>query len=755
MADLDIHTFLSTIFGDQTGWIVCGLMDQSGPKGILNRQHDFYYPDNINDIVEWCETHRNSDAYVSPLIYGDMRNPKNNHIRRIPENSLTTLVAYQDSDSCTPDKFRLTPTIHITSSAGRYQDYWLLTEPVKASDAADASRRIAIAHRQDGSDPSSWSANKFLRIPGSTNTRHGFPERVVGKVGGDIYDLSDINEAYSDVKLETRAIARIPVERSYGDVQDLPNYSTAMDKLPSGFKLSLITDEPHATQDRSRMRYLLLCDLFRAGLDFDDVLSIAWHAPASQKWREDDRNLNGLIAEALKAQTEIAYQSGFTAEQVTAQELVASSVKQELPEVALLDDEERILCQGENDFIKRYQNWSRVKLGAAYNAPYARMNAWSALAGAFSDLGIVSSNGDSLNLFIMAIGGSGSGKSSSRRLWDKLMTEIFPDDAGWMIGSNASPEALHEKLIERDTKVSFFSADEAHGWFKRVNGNQWADGTYENLAEYYDGDVPPLLRTSAGKREISGKRAKSYFSMHMMGTRRGEMSLPAVLTTSMFYSGFLARFLWFIGEDREVTDESLRETNGDGEYANNGYEPQARQWAAEFADTKKRLRAKHRRMRIPMNMTQGALERMSLFKRKATDLASQRKEWEILEPCMTRIGPNVRRAATLLALEEGLDVVELRHVVLAIEAAEEWLSCLFSVAAEISASAFAREVDEIEMFLIAKGGQARREVVFRKFASRNPRDLMVQLEALHSQGRVIEDQEKQQKILRIVAGKEE
>jgi hypothetical protein len=730
-------------------------MDQPGPKGILNRQHDFYYPDNLADIVEWAETHQNEDAYVSPLIYGDMRNPKNQHIRRIPENSRTTLVAYQDSDTCTPDKFRLTPTIHITTSSGRYQDYWLLTEPVPATSAADASRRIAIAHRQDGSDPSSWSANKFLRIPGSSNTRHGFPEKVVGTLSGELYDLQEINEKYSDITLEKRELMRLPADRSYGDVQDLPEYATAMDKLPSNFRLSLITDQPHSTQDRSRLRWLLLCELFRAGLEFEDVLAIAWHAPASQKWREDDRNLNGLIAEALKAEADVQYQSGQTAEQVTEDDLSSTLVRQELPPVCLITDEERALASGENDFIKRYQNWSRIKLGSAYNAPYARMNAWSALAGAFSDMGIVTSTGDSLNLFIMAVGGSGSGKSSSRRLWDKLMREIFSDDAGWMIGSNASPEALHEKLIERDGKVSFFSADEAHGWFKRVNGNQWANGTYENLAEYYDGDVPPMLRSSMGKREISGKRAQSFFNMHMMGTRRGEMSLPSVLTTSMFYSGFLARFLWFIGEDREITPESLRETNGDGEYANNGFEPQARQWAAEFFDTKKRLRAKHKRVRIPMNLTQGALERMSKFKQDATDLAQKRKEWELLEPCMVRIGPNVRRAATLLALEEGKDEVELKHVVLALEAAEEWLSCLFSIAQEISASQFAREVDEIENFIEGKGGVARREIVFRKFASRNPRDLIVQLEALHAQGRVVEDQEKQQKVLKIVRGRED
>lgn len=757
MSDLNetIHEFISTILGDQEGWVVCGLMDKPGPRGQLNRQHDFYYPDNIEDMVEWAVSHRNEDAYLSPLVYGDMQKSNKDgskSIRRIPENAKSSLVVYQDSDTCRPENFRLTPSVHVESSAGRYQDYWVLTEPVDAERAANASRKIAIAHREQGSDPSSWSANKYLRIPGTTNTRHGFPETVSGRMTGELYDIADIEAKYADVSYEEKPIMRLPAEMSFDDVQDLPEYAGALAKLPGTFKMSLITDEPSPTQDRSTLRYRLLCDLFRVpDLNFEEVLAIAWHAPASRKWREDPRNLRGLIGEAIKAQADVAYSDGSNVEYVSEDALYVPP-QEEIPRerVALLTDDERTLAEAEDDFIKRYQRWSMEKLGAGYNAPYARMNAWSLLSGAFSSFGRIPTTGDGLNLFICGLGGSGSGKSSARRIWKRSMDEIFEQDQGWFLGSDASPVALHEKLLERDGKVSVFTADEAHGFFKATNSQQWADGLYEKMADYYNGDVPPMLRVSQGRRELSGKSAKTFFNIHFMGTLKGELSLPAQLNTGLFYTGFLARFLWYIGDEKKVTEETLRETNGDGEFVIHGFDQQARQWAAEFSNTKKVLKARTGKTVLAMNMTQSALDRLSIFKMNLREIAMKQSEWEILDPSIIRLSEAVRKAASLLALDEGRAEVELRDVIIAIQSAEEWAENLFYIAKQISASAWARECDEIEGFVIAKGGEVFREVVMRKFSSRHPRDLLLQLESLHAQGRVIEADVKGKKALRLV-----
>lgn len=750
MGSLSNREMITAIFGDQKGWIVAGLMDQAGPRGQLNRQKDFYYPEDLDNLVEWAEQHRNEDAYISPIVYGDMRKQSNGSIRRIPENAISTHVVYQDSDYCPPEKFRLTPSIHVTTSAGKFQDYWILSEPVSSDVAATLSRKIAVAHKDDGSDPSSWSENKFLRLL-TTNTRHGFPEPVTATSSGIVYDVADIEAEYGSVELTRRAVMRVPNETLYNDVDDLPNYLSAVDSLPKGFNTGLFMDQPPEGL-RSEMRYRLLCDLFRADVSFENAIAIAWHAPVAVKWREDPRGLSGLIAEAYKAQSEVVFEDEFTPEPASDDEVIALPTSPASVKVRLLSDEERDLASSENTFIRRYQNWAMPKSGSRWNPPYARMNAWTLLSAAFGDFGVIPSTGDSLNFYAMGLGGSGSGKSTALHLWDKCMTEVFESDHSWMIG-NASPQALHDVLIERDNKVSVLVADEAHGWFNQVNNSQWATGTYEQIALYYDGVVPPMHRTSGGRRDNSGKRATTTFIIHMMGTMKGELSLPNVLTTSMFLSGFLARFIWFIGRDIPMNEETLRQTNGDGEFSSLGYEPMARQWAAEFRNTKKILRVKTGRTRIPMNATQSALDRMTKFAIDAAAIAQKRREWEILEPCIVRMASNVRRAASLLAIEQQRETVEYQDVVCAIEAAEEWLASLFTVAEQISESAWARDTDEIENFIASKGGSVRREVVMTRFKSRHTRDLLMQIDALIGMGRLKEESRSGNKMFVVVRGK--
>lgn len=767
--EYDLHTFFEQVWGEQQGNVVIGQMDQAGPRGQLTRSWDFVWPQQLDDIVQFVRARDTTDMYYSPLVYGNMRSkPKpgqeQGRLRRIPENALSCRVIYQDSDSCTPDKFRVRPSIHLTTSAGRYQDLWVLHEPVTAEEAAHMSRQIAVAHKADGSDPSSWSANKFLRVPGTTNTRHGFPVRVKVEMFGDLYDTTDIDAEYGDIDVEVhRPIARL-VDQYVDTDEDLPDFAESFDMVPADeverLNLQRLVFEPYEEGRRSETRYRLLCQLFRVrpALPFERILAIAWHAPAASKWREDARNVRGLIMEAQKAQVEVSYETGEGATAPTEGEFqVGELAPVDKPDVELLTEDERGRVANARNFVREYEVWSMSKLGPAHNGPYARMNAWSALSCAFADLGFIPSNGDSLNMFAMGIGDSGSGKSSARRLFDAVAEEIFDQchqgDKGWWIGTSASPQGLHEILLERDGKTSVFMADEAHGWFNQVNNQQWATGTYEAIALYYDGTVPPMHKT--GKKDLSGKSGKTFFLTHLMGTMKGEMSITNVLTRAMFFSGLMPRFTWYISDPRVVTQDSMEESNGDGEKYAHGYEPMARQWAAEFANTRKQMRAKHKRRSIPMNMTDEALERLTRMKWEAREIAMKRNEWELLEPCMIRIGPNVRRAASLLALADDRDTVTLDDLLFAIAAAEEWLSNLFTMAKLVSASMWARDVDEIEKFVQGKGGRALYEVVMRRFSSRRSRDLMEQVTSLMVQGRVKEDNQRGKKYLVINDGKAE
>lgn len=754
---MDQREFITTVLGDMRGNAILGLRDRPGPKGKVNKYYDFKYPEQLDEMVKFAEEHSNEDLYMSPLVYGEERNEDKNSptygkVRRTPENAISSRTVYQDSDTCPPDKFRLPPSIHVTSSTGRYQDFWVLTEPIPASEAATISHKIATAHKDDGSDPSSWSANKVLRIPMSVNTSHGFPEDVEVETSGMIYDAYDISGAYDDVELVERPIIRLPADVSYDSDMDLPDYQDALAKLPHGFNMELLTKAHKEGSDRSRMRYRLLCELFRAGtLAFEDVLSLAWHAPVSRKWKEDSRNIRGLIAEALKAQAETAYETGQglvgPAEDVNVASTWSPKSQQEYPK--LLTDQERDSIQGEDTFITRYCDWALAQQGRYYNAPYARMAAWQVLSASFVDAVYIprGTGPEYCNLFSLSIGDSGSGKSSSRKMWMRVMQALFPDDPMWHLGNNASPNALHEALLERDGKFSSFNSDEAHGWFRTVNQQQWAEGLFEQIAGYYDGDVPPMLRR--GNKEASGKSAKCYFNMYMMGTMKGDLSLSNVLDKHMFLSGLLARFIWCVGETIEVTEESLKEEDTHADYVRLGYDPIVQQWGNEFQETKKRLRAKAKRKIVPVTATREALDRMSQVKWKVVHDYRRHPEWETLEPSLrNRFGPNVRKAATLLAAEEGSDQIELRHVLLAIEAAEEWLGSLLIMVEKISDSEWKRLTDEVFDFVAAKD-RVSLESVYRRFASRRSRDLNEQIDSLKAQGRIKEVVEQKRKWLTV------
>lgn len=731
-----LRTFYESIWGSMTGNVIVGLRDKPGPRGKVNRFEDYKYPEQLDEVIEWSLSHRNEDVYASPLIYGDERtepdewNP-NGKLRRTPENALYSLTIYQDSDTCEPDNFRFRPSIHIQSSSGRYQDYWVLTEPVTAQEAANVSHRIAIAHREHGSDPSSWSANKVLRVPLTTNTTHGFPEDVLVWFTGDIYDYLDLSGGYDDIELIDRPIIRLPADVSYDTDQDLPDYADALDKLPEGFDVEALTKEVPADVDRSRMRYRLLCDLFRAGtLSFEDVLSLAWHAPASRKWKEDPRNLRGLIQEALKAQAEVAYETG---EGITGPE---DTPKLGAFDIPLLTDSERASIAGDENWLKRWDEWNRAKLGRTYNHPYVEMNGLSILSAAFSDsVYLPMSNGEEpCGIYVMGVGDSGSGKSSHKKLFMEMMHEMFEDSA-WRLSGNASPNALHEALLNRDRKVTILVQDEAHGWFSQLNaGSQsWTAGTLEMLAEFYDGDVPPMHRT--GNRDISGKSAKCYFGIHALGTKKGKLSITNVLTDDMIYSGFLARFIWYLGENREVSEDSMDVNMTNGDYVQLGYEPMCRQWSAEFANTKKLLKVKYKKTRFGIPWDRDAIARVGQMKWKI-DRAFRNKhpKWELLDPSIRRLGPNMMRVAALLAAEEAGDSVTLRHVLLAMEMCESWLKNLVTMTENISASDWKRQCNQILEFIASKGAKARREVVLRKFSDRKGRELGEQLNDLIQQG---------------------
>jgi hypothetical protein len=114
------------------------------------------------------------------------------------------------------------------------------------------------------------------------------------------------------------------------------------------------------------------------------------------------------------------------------------------------------------------------------------------------------------------------------------------------------------------------------------------------------------------------------------------------------------------------------------------------------------------------------------------------QNWDIINPSLVRMGITIRKCASLLALSDGLEEADVKHVVKAIQYAEEWIKNLFIIAEQISASDFERNCDLVEQFVKERDNKVKLEFVNRRFKAWRVRDLQESINALVSKGRIRE-----------------
>jgi hypothetical protein len=690
-----------------------------GPKAPIDVQKWYSYPEDFEQILSYVEENSNWDVYVSPASYTAES--------RALENVSNVHTLWLDADTFELSGLRVEPTWKVQSSPGRWQAWWVLDEEVSATDAAYIVKKISYAHREFGADVSSWAANKLMRVPGSVNSNHGFPVPVTADNTGLIYSLKELADAYDDVEVVAPRMRHASSDSRVEQPADLPGYMKVLNKLPREL-IQTVTAQPKEGMNRSDLRYRMLCDLFRfGGLTYDEILSVAWHAPASKKWSEEDpRGINGLKFEADKAQAEVEYE----------QEKLQNTPRPEeskalVANVKLVTDVERIHYRWDN-FIEQYMAWAGTKT-SVQNPPYDYMNAWTCLALMYGNkFYIPYENTDQyLNLYTFTLGQTTSGKSQAKTRMMKVLRKYFEDDPDFNLGGNMSPEALAQKLLDRDENVSFINKDEVHGWLKTLVDPKggYQTGLVEDFAELYDGYLPPVLRKSM--KGDSGKSARVCVTMHMMGTPEETVK---VLTRDLYKSGFLARFIWAIGQPRNVTKKSLKSKIRTGARAIEDADAQVTKWAADahmsWAGTSR-----------PVDIT-NVIERLDEAGWELVKLVPETDpNYDILNPSLTRLADTIKKAAALLCVADGRDVVEEKDVLYTLVQAETWAANLISIGSQISASEFEVACDEIENFVSGRPDKrVSSQTLYNRFKARNPRDLKMQIESLEARGILLLDE---------------
>jgi hypothetical protein len=465
--------------------------------------------------------------------------------------------------------------------------------------------------------------------------------------------------------------------------------------------------------------------LVAVGLSDEQIASLVWSA-GTTKSKAREWGIDYLYAQIAEARVKAVPGENPA--------LIIDEQEVKPADYTLLSAEERVIVDGSPTWVDRYVDTVEAQQ-ALVNVPYHRANAWTVLSlamGMFAFIPVTNTRKMGMNLFQIILGESSSGKSDALTFRDELVREFFHSDPGVDLGSDVSIEALQEYLIKRDHMTSWFNADEAAVLFSQMT----KDGTYlggleSSLTKYYEGYVPPVLKKSA--KDIAGKSALVSFNISLFGTPE---KVTDALTEEMFESGFLARFIWTIGDPvLEVSAEDT-ETEATEAVAKAEYDEVARALAVEL------YRA--RRIAGPgkhpiLSDSEAVLRRIGKCRDDMRAIIRDHPRHKILAPSVRRLGDNVRKAAALLALSEGRTTVSMVDVLCAVSECERWLADLVDASEQVAGSRFARDCDSIEAYVLSKGGRVSRESLFHSFRKYEPRDFMARLESLRAQGRLVPD----------------
>ncbi|ACY35940.1 hypothetical protein CMP1-44 [Clavibacter phage CMP1] len=729
-----LRDFLAAHWGDARGFATIWHRPVAGPGNPLNKQMWFQYPEEFDELVEYAESIADKDVYASPSLFSRKE--------RKTEFASYTSTVWCDADPAAPENFRLPPSRIMQTREGRWQLFWDLPEKVSTAQASIAARKIALAHKDVGADQSSWPKAKLMRVPGTTNTNVD-PHAITTYVNtGNVYMLDDILGAYDDIEIEAETEAEVskqPVLQTAGlpvpPVEGLPDYEEVLSRIPASETrlLDLVIKVPKVGADgwRSQQRWGLLLDAFRYGFSLEETVALAWGSPVASKWREEQRGIDGLWSEAVKAQATVE-QERTKATGAGIEPPVRSRV-QTIPPVRLLSENERRKVEQTASFDRLYLEYARSKV-KVMNLPLHESNVWVVMAAVYGEAGYIAKRTGRLPLSIYTIGvaGSSSGKSESWGLSQRIINMSSPHDLPW-IGENHSENALTERLVAREGKVSVIHIEEAHGRLKQMRQNGWNTGLQEAWTKIYDGEIAALERV--GKASET-KIVSAIPIMHLIGTPGGMFQ---ALDREMFLSGYLARQLWSYAEDIETGDEVYEIDEAEDDNAIQEYEAMPKYWASQFAQNKLDLLSD-----VPLGQTSRAMKMTDEAKALAAKLSKKMQEYmlangdkEIFTTVGRRMHDNFRKLSALAAMSDSSKYVTTEHVLRAAYYMEKFTDTVLYVAGRVSDTIFSRNLDEIETWLAGQKdheAKASRIYQYRSFDAK--RFTQEYLENLIAQGRI-------------------
>lgn len=684
------------------------------PESKLTEAKWFSWPEQEDEILAHTARHSEIDLYTGPTTY------RANEAKKIAAHAVQHV--WSDADALDLSLLRVEPSAVVHTSEGKTQLYFTIT------DCTDPARMEALAHGftaahpkdTDGSDHS-WAMNKMLRVPGSTNTKYEEDWPVAYELTGAVYTYDEFAAAYPPVH------AAVITAKDRGE---LPSLREAKQSLKATPTLVQLLDKTHAMGvDRSDALFLLQNELFRCGAT-DEVAFVICSKHPFNKFRTDEMLWEDILRARAKAQ-------GVAVPEAEEEQGEHTTVAPRRVEqfVDFLDPHEKDSL--EPTFIDDYLAWASSKTDAFPG--YHVAGAFTVLSCVFSDHGHAlapySTSGEPLNLWFMVLGDTTrSRKSTAKRLFLSILKDLEEEGRyEYEVASDFTSEALDNELLSRPFRSSLVHVDEFQGFIDAMNNKAYLAGMKGKLTELYDGFVNAKLRaTGEAKKRRS---VRTSFVFWGMGIRD---EFANVMHEDDFRSGFLARFLWVQAEAPKRSKETDYLPKPDPNHAHTGDPVKT-----ELVERLSTARAHWDDFHEPGSPTVGvpttdeAWARLNKFITDVLDAAEGYERRKILEATSSRLSTSILKAATLLAMYDCCDEVELRHMLAAINYASEWFAHMVYMANKVSASKLLLKQREITDYLFERGGSATWQNTYRKFRGvMGNREFAEQLQNLQEAGLV-------------------
>jgi hypothetical protein len=715
--------FFTEVFGQASGRMVLVLPNYSG-KPVNDVW--FTWPEDATKIEQTVIENSNRDVWFSPLLYASDSRTK--------DNSTSVQVLAADADSCDPSLFRERPSFVVETSPARFHVYWRLNEVAEPTEAAKINRRIAHVHAPDGCDTAFVNAAKLLRVPETANSKHPGARVILADIDDHVYSVSHFEELYP--------VAEVPDAMEFSSenlpegmlefVTNIDNKNSLYRGLPNSLTLRGLLNDQWAADKRSHMRYKLLCDLYRLGLPDDAVMALAWWAPSNKYRTEDNRGVKGLWDEAVKAKNEVrreqddfdrpvGWEGGDT-------ELKPMQAPKANTDFLTPEERESLVV----NFVDEWVQWAGTKTDAP--AEYHRATAVTLLSTVYSEFGhAFPAFGElKLNIWVMVLGRSTKDrKSTARGYLDKAFRALRTDEFNYALGDDVTPGGVSLALHDRAHQASVFSRDEVQGLFKELLSQSYMAGGLEVFTKLYDGWSGGRIRASGEKKILESVPVS--FLMFLMGILSESAD---VLTVTNFRSGFLTRFVYVIGSRPEGYEAPpLQQGSREGGKEDAVFNGLMNHLAANRAWWDNRPGVDRAEGLTHEFMAEDDAWERYLEYSKAADKAAENSPYaEIIGTTTERMNITVLKLATIFAMDDRSLIIKKRHVLAAIAFAGEWFDNAVTLASMVSESEWQRDVDNLEKFIVGKGGSVSYSSAYRAFKDKRAFEFEEMVIALERRG---------------------